>query len=442
MNTPLVYVIVINWNGREHLEACFASLLLSTCANIVFLLVDNASTDGSADFVRERFGPDPRIEFLVLARNLGWSGGNNAGIRRALEAGADYIFLLNNDTATDAKAIQTLVSAMEADSSLGALAPRMVLFDQPEILNSVGLRMSLIGAAWDIGIGRLDGPPWHRPEPVIGACGGACFLRASALSKTGLLPEDFEIYLDDLDLCLRIWSAGYRVWSCPEAVVRHKFSATMGEGTRARHKYYLNTRNRFRILLRHFPLRSAPRVLPRLIAGEARAMGRGLLSGEAWRVPAHLRAWLAALAYLPRAWRFRCTRPRSGPPAFWPLIAESPIFCPEVVLPDRGWYPPITFAGERLRPMPRHATVSLSAGPLQVRLVNCYPASGAARITLHAGDTLLGSLTAETSAEACFDVPDGPLTVTAGSAFLMEDTGALYDAGAWLQLTRDGVPLV
>ncbi len=442
MNPPRVYVIIINWNGREHLDACLGSLLASTLENVVFLLVDNASSDGSVDLVRKQFGADPRVEILTLESNRGWSGGNNAGISRALEAGADYIFLLNNDTSTESGALEFMVSAMENDETLGALAPRMVLFDQPEILNSVGLNLSVIGAAWDLGIGRLDSARWHEPVPVIGACGGALFLRASILEKTGLLPEDFEIYLDDLDLCLRIWAAGFWIRTCPEAVIRHKFSATMGQGAKARHKYYLNTRNRFRIVLRHFPMAKLSRALPRLVAGEIRAMGRAVLSGDLWRVPAHIKAWSSALAYLPKARRFRGVHGVVGTAPYWPLVLDTPLFCPQVVLPERGWYPTVTLKGERLRPVARRATLEVSAGPLQVRLVNCYPALGLARVSLHAGDRCLATLETAGAAELQLDFSGGVLTFQAESTFYLEDTGAAHDTGAWLQVTRNGVPVI
>ena len=442
MRPPLVYVIVINWNGREHLDACLSSLLVTTCENVVFLLVDNASTDGSAGYVREHFGGDPRVEILTLQSNLGWSGGNNAGIRQALKAGADYIFLLNNDTATDGGALSAMVAAMEADSTIGALAPRMLLFDQPGLLNSVGLCMSRIGAAWDRGIGRLDGSRWHEPEPVIGVCGGAMFLRAALLERTGLLPEDFEIYLDDLDLGLRIWSAGYTIRSCPGAVIRHKFSATMGQGARARHKYYLNTRNRFRIVLRHFPLVRLPRALPGLLVGEVRALGRAALSGNLWRIPVHFRAWCSTLAYLPEARRFRRAQPVQSAPPFWPLVIDSPRFCPEVALPERGWYAPVTVMGERLRPIARCATLELAPGPLQVRLVNCYPAQGLARLSIYSEDGCLATLETAEVAELQLDFSGGLLTFRTESSFYLEDTGAAHDTGAWLQVTRDGIPVI
>lgn len=443
MQSPRVYVIIINWNGQEHLDACFRSLLETTWTNAVFLLVDNASTDGSVEYVQTHFGDDARVAILALEENRGWSGGNNAGIEHARADGADYLFLLNNDTAIDPEAIQHLVEAMEQDPELGALAPRMVLFDQPEILNSTGLQLSVIGAAWDRGIGRFDGPRWHSHDPVVGVCGGACFLRVTALETTGLLPEDFEIYLDDLDLCLRIWSAGYTIRGCPEAVVRHKFSATMGTGARAHRKYYLNTRNRFRILLRHFPVRSAFAVLPRLFIGEVRALGRALLSGEVWRVLAHGRAWLSSLAYLPAALRFRRIHPGAGGlPPFWPFVVPSPLFCPEVFLPDQGWYPPIQYGNETLRPMARRAWVEISPGTLQASLVNCYPASGDAHIALFLDGVPLGTLKTASTVEKHYEVAGGTLVIVAESTFDRDDTGAPTDAGAWLQLTCNRKPLL
>ncbi|MCF6284329.1 MAG: glycosyltransferase family 2 protein, partial [Candidatus Hydrogenedentes bacterium] len=230
MNEPLVHVLVINWNGREHLVDCFDSLLTSSYQNAKFVLVDNGSEDDSIALVEARFGHDARVSILPCTDNIGWSGGNNVGIRYAQEHGADYIFLLNNDTAVAPDCIERLVATMEAHPEYGALAPRMLLFDQPCLLNSVGLEMSVIGAAWDRGIGRADSPAWHEPVPVVGACGGACFLRASVLEQTGLLPEEFEIYLDDLDLCLRIWNAGFSVQTFPDAPVRPQFSAPLGEG--------------------------------------------------------------------------------------------------------------------------------------------------------------------------------------------------------------------
>lgn len=338
MSAPLVHVLVINWNGAAHLEACFGSLLASTHPNCRFVLVDNASIDDSVALVRDRFGADPRVEVLDCGANLGWSGGNNAGMRAALAAGADYILLLNNDTWTDPGAIAALVDRAEADPDIGALAPKLVLFDAPEILNSVGLCCSRIGAAWDLGIGAPDGPAWADTGDVLGVCGAGMFLRARALEATGLLPEDFGIYLDDLDLCLRVWNAGYRVARCPSAVIRHKFSATWGQDARARQKYYLNTRNRFYLMLRLFPAARAPETVLWVALGEGKAVGRALLDGAPWRAAAHLRAWGAALRYLPRARAARREFRARGIAAcrFWNLIRRDRLFAEAPALPAPG----------------------------------------------------------------------------------------------------------
>src|SRR5690606_18894249 len=138
MTAPLVYVLIINWNGMEHVEACFTSLFASTYANVKFLLIDNASTDGSLAYVREHF-KDPRLEILALPENLGWSGGNNAGIRYAQARDAEFLFLLNNDTWTAADCLERLVDQALGDETIGLLAPKMVLYDTPCVLNSLGL---------------------------------------------------------------------------------------------------------------------------------------------------------------------------------------------------------------------------------------------------------------------------------------------------------------
>lgn len=330
MPDPIVHVLVINWNGREHVDDCFTSLLASTYRSARFVLIDNASTDGSATYVRETFGHDPRLEVLELPENLGWSGGNNAGIRRALDAGAGYVLLLNNDTRTDAYCIERLVAQAEVDPTFGALAPKLVMFNDPKTINSIGLIASTIGAAWDRGIGEPDGPQWDERIDVIGVCGAGFFIRCETLRMTGLLPEDFGIYLDDLDLSMRIWNAGYRIVTCPDAVIRHKFSATMGEGAQARRKYHLNTRNRARIILRNFP---ANRLFISILdykIGEGRAVGRAILNGEWWKVGVHAQSWFEAVAYIPRALRERARRKRASinKCRFWDLIMRRPQFFP------------------------------------------------------------------------------------------------------------------
>lgn len=438
MNPPLVHVLVINWNGVEHLDACFASLLAGSYPNARFVLVDNGSTDASVAFVRSKFGSDPRVEVLELGKNLGWSRGNNVGIRRAIDAGADYILLLNNDTAPDADALDRLVRTAESNPQCGALAPKMLMFWQPELLNSVGLECSIIASSWDRGIGRLDGVRWNEPVPVIGVCGGAAFFRAAALNDAGILPEDFDIYLDDLDLCLRIWNAGYEIRSCPDARVRHKFSATMGQGKQQRRKYYLNTRNRFYVMLRNFPVAKALPVASATLLGELRAVGRALLDGEPWRAIAHARAWGGGLAYLPRALRARRAQQARGRGAcrFWPLIRTDRMFFHGVEFPKDGFYAERDVDGERFLPMSASASVSVAPGRLRVTLANCYPALGQAGVNVFLDGGHLASLETARRQEHVLDVAGGTLTLVAKRIFEAEQTGAKVDLGGWVRIDR------
>ncbi|MDX9974323.1 MAG: glycosyltransferase family 2 protein [FCB group bacterium] len=434
MNTPLVHVLIINWNGLEHLQECFDTLLAGTYENVRYVLVDNASTDGSVEFVRENYGRDPRVEFLTLESNLGWSSGNNEGMKRAIEHGAKYIFLLNNDTATAPDCVTKLVEMAEARPEIAALAPKMLLYDDPQILNSVGLECSVIGSCWDRGLGRLDAPKWDEPVPVVGVCGGAFFLRTSILRKSGLLPE-FEIYLDDLDLCMAMWNAGGEIWSCPEAVVRHKFSATMGQGKRLQHKYYLNTRNRLRVLLRDFPATKLPEFALPLLQGEARAVGRGISDGDWWRAWAHARAWAATAVYVPEAWAERHRR-KAGKMAecrFWRLIRREPLFFPGIEFPDAGWYLPRTVDGTAMRPMSRRAWIETQGGRLRVDHGNCYPHLGQTHVEVRAEGRTIATLSTLEKETLTLDVPPGRIDFEALKIFDAEDTGERIDIGGWLR---------
>lgn len=432
MSSPAVHVLVINWNGLEHLEACFDSLLANSYPNARFVLVDNASTDGSVEFVESRYGHDVRVRVLRCPANLGWSGGNNAGIRAALTENPEYLLLLNNDTAVAPDLLETLVAAAERNPAVGALAPKLLLYHTPTLINSVGLYCSPIAASWDIGIGRLDGARWNTPQRVIGVCGAGMLLRTAVLEKTGLLPEEFDIYLDDLDLCLRIWNAGFEIWSCPAAVIRHKFSATWGVGPRARHKYYLNTRNRLWVILRQFPLSRLPETAAWFLVGEVRAVGRAVLSREFWRVGAHVRAWGAGLAYVPRAWAERRRHATGAGARFWPLIHRERMFSAGVELPADGWYEPRTVQGELVRPMSAQAHLTIPAGSLRVFHANCYPRLGVTDVQVRLGDRVLGVLSTASTGVVAWETEGGELTFEAHRIFEAEATGERVDLGAWI----------
>lgn len=438
MNQPLVHVLIINWNGMEHLPECFDTLLESTYGNVEFVLLDNGSTDGSVEFVESTYGHDKRVEVLHWESNLGWGGGNNVGLRRALESDAKYVFVLNNDTAVAPDAIEKLVAMAEERPEIGALAPKMLLYSNPTLINSLGITCSIIGCGWDVGIGRLDGERWNAPRQVAGFCGGAALLRVDALRKTGLLPEEFGIYSDDLDLSFRVWNAGYEIWSCPEAVVRHKFSATMGEVKRVREKYFLNTRNRFWLLARNFPLAKIPLVKAAALLGECKALGRAVLDGEFWRVQAHARAWLASVGYMGTALSERWRRRRNGmgPCRFWHLVVPRPLFAPALHLPEDGWYPEQLYRGWRVRPMSSIAHAHVAAGRVRILHVNRCARAGLTDIEVRQGSQVLAALSTHDADETVLEVAEGMLEFRARKIFNAEETDVTFDIGGWIQMEQ------
>lgn len=434
MNIPSVYVLVINWNGMEHLQVCFESLQKTTYENAFFVLVDNDSNDDSVKYVEENFRTDKRVSVLKAPENLGWSKGNNFGIEWALDQGADYVLLWNNDTWTHKDAIANLVESAEKDGEIGALSPKLLMFETPNILNSLGIELSTIGSSWDLGIGRRDSDQWKGPREILGVCGAAMFLRSSTLKITGLLPDDYEIYLDDLDLCLRIWNAGFSIQSCPSAVVYHKFSATTGEGEWARKKYFLNTRNRLKIIQRFFPLHSFPNVAFRFVLGEARAIGRSAATGEFWKISAHLRSWGGGIIDIPKSIGLRKKYKSLGlvPYRFWRFVRKDKMFFEGTVFPKSGFYPKNDL-GEN--PICDVAWWDHDGGEMCLSIINPMPEKGRMKVeVLHQANLILDE-EIETEIVKNFTLEYGSMTVISKTLYLKEDTGLLFDIGAYIKVT-------
>ncbi len=300
---PRVDIVIPSFNGRGLLQRCLAHLARQTYAHRV-IVVDNHSGDASAAMVRERF-PDALV--IENRRNLGFAAGCNVGLRRALAAGADYLALLNQDTEPTPTWLAALVEAAEADLRIGAVASRMLFATHPTLLNSTGLELNQNGQGWDRGFGRTDDPFWQTAAEVVGASGGAMLLRASALRAVGLLDPRYFAYYEDLDLSLRLREAGYRIVYAPAAAVLHRSWHVLGV-TSTRREVLLRS-NRWRLFLKHFPLRPQPWAMPaailRRVLGRWRARGRATVPSEL-RVGARIARGLCSLI------RYRAARALRG----------------------------------------------------------------------------------------------------------------------------------
>lgn len=260
---PRVVAVVLNWCGVEDTTACLESLERSTYPELTTLLVDNGSPDGSGDVLARAF---PHVPYLQTGDNLGYSGGNNVGIEWARERGADYVFVVNNDTVVDPAAVDRLVDAAEADSRAAAVVPTIVYASDPRTIWYAGGSFSPLHG---LGLHHREGTPapianGQPAEPVTFASGCACLLRLDALDDVGLFAEDFFAYVEDAELSVRLMRAGHRILHVSGARVLHR--TTTLDADPQPFQIRLRDRNRRRLMRRHFALRERIPFLARFYA--------------------------------------------------------------------------------------------------------------------------------------------------------------------------------
>ena len=248
--------VVVNWNGGEDTPAALASL-----SELETICVDNGSTDGSDALIEERF---PTVELIRTGLNLGFSAGHNVGIRRALDRGADWVLLLNNDAVADDGLAAALAGAARSRPDAGVLACK-VLFSEPhDVLMYAGGSVHLVLGWWgrQQGFGREDDGAFDTLRDVDRATGAAMAVSRSAIAAAGLLDEGLFAYAEDVDWCLRIRAAGFGIVFVPEAKVWHVGSASTG-GLGSPTSLYYDTRNVLAVVERHRPLPPVARGLRR-----------------------------------------------------------------------------------------------------------------------------------------------------------------------------------
>ena len=250
---PPVHVIVLNYNGAEHLPYCLPSIRATDYPNLSILLVDNASTDGSADLAEAN-----GTKTLRNSSNLGWSGGNNQGIRRAIEAGAAYVVLANNDIRVHPRWIAEAVAVAEGLPDVGVIG-----FDVHEPQPGDADRDAGFGTAC-----RVWSSMQSKPTASVG--GMAMFVRSSVFEELGLIDENFFAYGEENDLQLRAVRADYRIVSINVPVWHH------GGGSFGKIPFrasVLQTQNNIQLLLKHYTI---PQLVTSAVAHVSRrVMGLG-----------------------------------------------------------------------------------------------------------------------------------------------------------------------
>jgi len=245
-------VIIPNWNGRKLLETCLVSLGRQTFRDFEIIVVDNGSTDDSAEMVRTCY---PDVKLVPLLENEGFSRAVNHGINAAA---GKYIALLNNDTEAHPEWLGELVKTMDQNPEIGFCASKMLNFFQRDRIDNAGDKLAFYGNI--TGKGELDAGQYDRPRLLFSACAGAAAYRGEMLRDTGLFDEDFFAYYEDIDLGLRAQLMGYRCLFVPTAVVYHIHQATSDRMPAKR--FLFLQRNIVFVHLKNMPLRLLLKILP------------------------------------------------------------------------------------------------------------------------------------------------------------------------------------
>lgn len=287
--TPLVSVIIPNWNGIHHLPGCLDALRAQTFSHTEIVLIDNGSTDGSQAFVSEHY---PEVHLLALERNLGLTGGNNLGFDAA---GGEILISLNNDTEAHPRFVEALVTALTEHPEAGMAAAKMLLFDRRDHIHSAGDGYGQDGIPFNRGVWQRDEGQFDEPGWIFGGCGGAVAYRRAMLDDIGMFDESFFMYCEDVDLNWRAQLAGWRCWYTPLAIVFHKLSATGGGPIAS----YYTGRNTLWVIAKNYPGALLRQDWPRILHAQW-AIARDAL--RAWRgeaARARLRGQLAGFFRLP-----------------------------------------------------------------------------------------------------------------------------------------------
>lgn len=234
-----VYVIVLNWNGKDDTLECLRSLRSTNYDNYQIVLVDNGSEDDSVKAVRESF---PEVEIVETGKNLGFAGGNNVGMKYAAQKGADYVFLINNDTTVDPNYLTELVAVGDSDANIGLIGSKIYYHSEPDTIWFAGGKTNwLKNKGEHIGLNEKDHRQYETQKEVDYLTGCSLLIKKEVIDKIGVLEEDYFLYYEDTDFSMRARNAGYKIVYAPKSIIYHKVSRSTKPGS-ANYIYY-HTRN-------------------------------------------------------------------------------------------------------------------------------------------------------------------------------------------------------
>jgi GT2 family glycosyltransferase len=283
---PKVAVVILNWNGVEHLRQFLPSVLTSTWRNLAIIVGDNGSSDGSVFFLETTY---PQIQVIKNDQNYGFTGGYNAVLK---QVEADYFILLNSDVEVGASWIEPVIALMESEPLIAAAAPKMKSFSQKSYFEHAGAAGGFIDSfGYPFCKGRMfyeieeDKGQYDQSGEVFWASGAALFIKKKCWDEANGFDDRFFAHMEEIDLCWRLKNMGYHIMYCAESTVYHLGGGTLN--TENPFKTYLNFRNNLLLLKNNLPAGRAIWVISIRFWMDLLALFRFLNEGkrkDAWAV--------------------------------------------------------------------------------------------------------------------------------------------------------------
>jgi hypothetical protein len=263
-NFPTCSIIILNYNGKAFLKKCLDSVLKTDYPNFKIILIDNASTDGSVEFLKSYYGSDPRLRIICNERNLGIAGGRNIGIGEVKEK---YVVFLDNDTEVHKDWLIELVEVLENDPMIGAAQSKILdIINRDTIQCAGGYLVPYVCCSVMRGIGKVDNGSYDHIENVC-AMGAALAIRRKILDEVGFLDPEFSFSHDDVDISWRIWLSGYRVVLAPKSIVYHwKKKKVIRRQIYREHDIYNISKNTIRMMIKNYSAQNLIKYLPLMVS--------------------------------------------------------------------------------------------------------------------------------------------------------------------------------
>lgn len=283
-------VVVLNWNGEDSIKDCLDSLLAQTFKAQI-ILIDNGSVDGSLEIIQRNY---PNVDLIINQKNLGFAGGVNQGIKRAIELKLDYVTLFNDDAVADQHWLAHLVGCLDKDSGVGIATCKFITTDKKR-LDSTGDIYTSWGLPFPRGRDEEVSTKYDNLTEVFGASGGASIYRIKMLDEIGLFDNDFFAYYEDIDISFRAQLADWRVRYVPEALAYHQIGASSGKikGFTT----YQTMKNLPWIVVKDVPFSLWPTIVPRLTLAYYGFMFSAVLRGQGLYA---MKGWAVSVVLLPK----------------------------------------------------------------------------------------------------------------------------------------------